>query len=211
MSQRTTVRRLPDKQVLGRPALNAVLDAGLVAHVGIVDDGRPYVLPCGYARDRDRLLLHGSTASRLFRTLAAGASGCITVTLLDGLVLARSAFESSMQYRSAVVLGTGSPVDSAGKAAALRVLGDRLLPGRWEHIRPPSHKELAATLVVAVPLTEWSVKIADGPPDDCPGDLARRVWAGVLPIREVFGPPVPAPNLDPALPVPEHVQRLTSR
>lgn len=208
---RTAVRRLGDKQVHGRPALDAVLDAGRVAHVGLMDDGLPYVLPCGYARDGDRVLLHGSTASRLFRSMGAGSAVCVTVTLLDGLVLARSAFESSMHYRSAMVLGVGSLVDGPDKLPALEVLAERLLPGRWQHIRPPSTKELAATAVVAVPLLEWSVKVSDSPPEDLPEDLLLPVWAGVVPLRETAGPPVAAPDLDPAVPLPEHVRRLTRR
>jgi nitroimidazol reductase NimA-like FMN-containing flavoprotein (pyridoxamine 5'-phosphate oxidase superfamily) len=191
-TERTRVRRLPEKAVTDRAVLHDVLDAGLVAHLAVVDDdGQPYVVPVGYARDGDRVLFHGSTGSRLFRSLAAGAPTCFTVTLLDGLVLARSAFESSMHYRGAMVLGSCTLLEGAEADDALRRISDHLLPGRWDDIRPPSRKELAATLVLSLPLDEASVKISAGPPDDDPDDLDRPVWAGVVPIREVFGEPVP--------------------
>jgi uncharacterized protein len=173
--------------------LDAILDAGRVAHLAIAADGQPYALPVGYARDGDRVLVHGSTGSRLFRALAGGAPACLTVTLLDGLVLARSAFESSMNYRSAMVLGRGSVVDD--QLAALRVLTEHLLPGRWAQLRAPHRRELAATLVLAIPLDEWSVKVSEGPPDDPEEDLAEPVWAGVVPVVESLGSPVAAPGL----------------
>jgi nitroimidazol reductase NimA-like FMN-containing flavoprotein (pyridoxamine 5'-phosphate oxidase superfamily) len=178
-----------------------VLDAGRVAHLAVAVDGQPYALPVGYARDGDRVLVHGSTGSRLFRALAAGVPACLTVTLLDGLVLARSAFESSMHYRSAMVLGRTSIVDD--QLAALRVLTEHLLPGRWASLRAPHRRELAATMVLALPLDEWSVKVSDGPPDDPPEDQAEPVWAGVVPIVETFGPPVTAPGVDPRFRPPE--------
>jgi nitroimidazol reductase NimA-like FMN-containing flavoprotein (pyridoxamine 5'-phosphate oxidase superfamily) len=201
MTTRTTIRRLPEKAVPDVAALHAILDAARVAHVGFTDEsGRPVVIPVGAARDGDRLLLHGSTGSRLFRRLAAGADVCVTVTLLDGMVLARSAFESSMHYRSAMVFGTTSAVPDSGKVAALRAMSEAWLPGRWDTLRPPTTKELAATLVLALPLTEWSVKVSDGPPEDAETDLDAPVWAGVLPIVTSYGAPVPAPDLrgDPA-------------
>jgi nitroimidazol reductase NimA-like FMN-containing flavoprotein (pyridoxamine 5'-phosphate oxidase superfamily) len=203
------VRRIPEKAVTDRVALHAVLDAGLVAHVAVTDDeGRPYVVPVAYARDGERVLFHGSTGSRLFRRLADGEPTCLTVTLLDGLVLARSAFESSMHYRSAMVLGTARVVEGDDADHALRVISDHLLPGRWEDIRPPSRKELAATLVLALPLDECSVKISAGPPDDAEEDLDRPVWAGHVPIREVLGTPVPDER-GAAYPVPDYVERWT--
>jgi nitroimidazol reductase NimA-like FMN-containing flavoprotein (pyridoxamine 5'-phosphate oxidase superfamily) len=203
------VRRIPEKAVTDRVALHAVLDAGLVAHVAVTDDeGRPYVVPVAYARDGERVLFHGSTGSRLFRRLADGEPTCLTVTLLDGLVLARSAFESSMHYRSAMVLGTARVVEGDDADHALRVISDHLLPGRWEDIRPPSRKELAATLVLALPLDECSVKISAGPPDDAEEDLDRPVWAGHVPIREVLGTPVPDER-GAAYPVPDYVENWT--
>jgi hypothetical protein len=180
---RTRVRRLPEKAVSDRAVLDAVLDAGLVAHVGIATDGQPFVMPCGYARDGDRLLLHGSTGSRLFRALAAGSPVCVTVTLLDGLVVATSLFESSMHYRSAVVLGSGAAVTGPEKRRALDVLADALLPGRRVDARPPNRRELAATTVVAIPLDEWSVKVSDSPPDYVADDEGWHPWAGVVPLR----------------------------
>jgi nitroimidazol reductase NimA-like FMN-containing flavoprotein (pyridoxamine 5'-phosphate oxidase superfamily) len=147
------------------------------------------------ARDGDRLLLHGSTGSRLFRRLAEGAEVCVAVTLLDGMVLARSAFESSMHYRSAMVFGTTAEVAAEDKDAALRAMSEAWLPGRWDTLRPPTTKELAATMVLALPLDEWSVKVSDGPPQDAAEDLDAPVWAGVLPIVTSYGEPVPAPDL----------------
>jgi nitroimidazol reductase NimA-like FMN-containing flavoprotein (pyridoxamine 5'-phosphate oxidase superfamily) len=206
------VRRLPDKQVHDRAVLDRLLDAALVAHVAVVDDdGQPYVLPVAVARDRDRLLIHGSTASRLFRTLAAGAPTCLTVTAVDGLVLARSQFESSMHYRSAVVLGRCAVLDGQEKAAALRTLTEHLMPGRGADAREASAKELGATTVLALPLDEWSVKVSDGPPDDAEGDLDRPVWAGVVPLQRGWGQPVAAPDLRFDLPVPSYVGTWPSR
>ncbi|WP_446218458.1 pyridoxamine 5'-phosphate oxidase family protein [Micromonospora sp. IBHARD004] len=200
---RTRVRRLPDLAVHDRAVLHAVLDAGRVGHLAIVDGDQPYALPVAYARDGDRVLVHGSTGSRLFRHLAAGAPACLTVTLLDGLVLARSAFESSMRYRCAMVLGAPTTLDGAEKLAALERLSEHLLPGRWAVIRPPSAKELAATLVLALPLDECSVKVSAGPPDDPEDDLDRPVWAGVVPVVEAYGIPQPDPRLRHDLPPPE--------
>jgi nitroimidazol reductase NimA-like FMN-containing flavoprotein (pyridoxamine 5'-phosphate oxidase superfamily) len=209
-TDRTRVRRLPEKQVTDRAVLDAVLDAARVAHVAVVDgEGRPYVLPVAHARDGDRVLFHGSTGSRLFRGLAAGAPTCLTVTLVDGLVAARSTFESSMHYRSAMVLGTATPVADADKPRALQVLTDHLMPGRWADARHPNAKELAATLVLALPLDEWSVKVSDGPPDDDESDLDRPVWAGVVPVRAAWGEPVDAPDLRGRHPVPDYVRGWT--
>lgn len=208
-STRTRVRRLPEKAVTDRAVLHAVLDAGLVAHVAVVDaDGQPYVVPVAYARDGERVIFHGSTGSRLFRSLATGAPTCLTVMLLDGLVLARSANESSMNYRSAMVLGRCEVLEGEEKDRALRVVSDHLLPGRWDDIRPPSRKELAATLVLALPLDEASVKISAGPPDDLEEDVDRPVWGGVVPIVESFGAPEPD-ELGAAYPTPGYVETWT--
>jgi nitroimidazol reductase NimA-like FMN-containing flavoprotein (pyridoxamine 5'-phosphate oxidase superfamily) len=208
-TDRTRVRRIPEKAVADRTVLHEVLDAGLVAHVGIVDEsGQPFVLPVAYARDGDRLLMHGSTGSRLFRRLAEGAPACVTVTLLDGLVLARSAFESSMNYRGAMVLGSCTVLEDDERDRALRLISDHLLPGRWDDIRPPSRKELAATLVLAIPLGEASVKVSDKQPEDDPQDVDRPVWGGRVPIREVFGAPEPD-ELGAAYPVPDYLESWT--
>jgi nitroimidazol reductase NimA-like FMN-containing flavoprotein (pyridoxamine 5'-phosphate oxidase superfamily) len=170
-----------------------VLDAGRVAHVGIVEDGQPFVLPMAYARMGDDLVLHGSTGSRLMRALAAGAPACVTVTILDGLVLARSAFESSMNYRSAMVLGTARRLTGADAEAALDALTEHLLPGRGAEVRPMTSRERAATMVLAVDLGEASVKVRDGGPEDPDEGDARwaGIWAGVVPLQERLGDPIP--------------------
>lgn len=183
-----------------------MLDAGRVAHVAVLDEhGQPYVLPVAYARDADAVLLHGSTGSRLFRALARGTPTCLTVTVLDGLVLARSAFESSMHYRSAMVLGSATVVEGGAKLHGLERVSEHLLPGRWAEVRPPSRQELAATLLLSLPLQEWSVKVSDSPPDDTEADLELPVWAGVVPLAEAVGTPVPAPDLRGDPPVPAYV------
>jgi nitroimidazol reductase NimA-like FMN-containing flavoprotein (pyridoxamine 5'-phosphate oxidase superfamily) len=196
------LRRLPELAGTDVAELYAVLDAGLVAHVGVVDARQPVVLPCAYARLDDRLLLHGSTGSRLFRSLAAGMPACVTVTLLDGLVFARSVFHSSMNYRSAMVFGRGTGVPEAEKGDALRVLADHLMPGRWPEARPPTRKELAATVVVVLPLDECSVKVSSGLPEEAPEDAGWPAWSGVVPLSTTAGPP----RSDDDLPVPPSVR-----
>lgn len=206
-TERTTIRRLAEKTVNDRATAYAILDAGFVAHLAVVDDeGQPYVVPVGYARDGDRVLFHGSTGSRLFRGLAAGQRTCLTVTLLEGMVLARSTFESSMHYRGVMVLGVSSVLEGDDKDHALEVITEHLLPGRWSEARHPNKKELAATLVLGLPLDEISVKVADGPPDDEEDDISRPIWAGVVPLRESFGEPIPAPDLVAPYPVPDYVK-----
>jgi nitroimidazol reductase NimA-like FMN-containing flavoprotein (pyridoxamine 5'-phosphate oxidase superfamily) len=208
-TDRTRVRRIPEKAVEDRGTVEAILDAGLVAHVGIVDEtGQPYVVPVAYARDGDRLLFHGSTGSRLFRRLAEGAPACVTVTLLDGLVLARSAFESSMNYRGVMALGTCSVLEGDDRDRAFRLISDHLLPGRWDDIRPPSRKEIAATLVLALPLDEVSAKVSDKLPEDDPQDVDRPVWGGVVPLTESFGAPV-ADERGAAYPTPSYLETWT--
>jgi uncharacterized protein len=189
-ASRTRIRRLPEKAVRDKAALYAILDEGVVAHVGISVNGQPFVMPCGYARDGDHLLLHGSTGSRLFRALGAGTPACVTITLLDGLVVATSLFESSMHYRSAVVLGQGSALRGAVKRAALDVLADALLPGRRADARPPNKRELAATTVIAMPMAEWSVKVSDSPPDFVADDAGWTPWSGVVPLRVHAADPI---------------------
>lgn len=210
-TERTRVRRIPQKAVTDVAALHAILDAALVAHVGIVVDGQPFVVPVAFARRGDEVLIHGSRASRLFRCLAAGGPACLTVTLLDGLVLARSAFESSMNYRSVMVLGTARLLDDAEATEALRAISDHLLPGRWADIRPPSAKELAATMTLSIDLAESSVKIGSGDPDDDPADLAyadrMRIWAGRVPIIETFAEPMADPLTPADVAVPDYVRQ----
>ena len=185
--------------------LHAILDEALVAHVGISVEGQPYVLPMACARDGDSILLHGSSASRLLTTVASGFPVCVTVTLLDGLVYARSAFESSMHYRSAMILGRAQPVPPESQEAALRVLTEHLLPGRHGDLRAPTRKELAATRVLRLPLTAWSVKVSAAPPQDPPEDLDAPIWAGVLPLKLQQGDPVDAPDLRNSTRVPAYV------
>jgi nitroimidazol reductase NimA-like FMN-containing flavoprotein (pyridoxamine 5'-phosphate oxidase superfamily) len=212
VTDRTRVKRESQRQVTDRQALYDLLDAGLVAHVAACVDGLPAVLPVGYARAADTLLLHGSTGGGLLRQAAAGAPLAVAVTLLDGLVFARSLFDSSMDYRSAVVFGVATPVPDERKEKALRLLGERLMPGRWVEVRPPTRRELAATLVLELPLAEASVKIRSGPPedsDDPPPDPA--VWAGVLPLRSAAGEPVPGPDVPPGVPVPPSVRAAVTR
>lgn len=207
---RTRVRRIPANAVNQLAALHHVLDSGLVAHVAVVDDqGQPYVLPVAYARRGNDVVFHGSRASRLFTTLAAGAPTCLTVTHLDGLVLARSAFESSMNYRSAMILGNARELSGDDELDALRVITEHLLPGRWSEIRHPSAKERAATLTLAMSLDESSVKIRSGGPQDDPADIVdplySRVWSGHVPIRESFGHPVSDDHSHGQSPVPQYV------
>lgn len=212
VTPRTKLRRLPYLQVTERAALYRILDAGLIAHVAGCDESLPAVLPVGYARDGDRLLLHGSTGGGLLRLAAGGAPLAVGVTLLDGLSFARSLFDSSMRYRSAVVFGTATPVPDEQKVAALRLLSQRLMPGRWDEVRPPTAKELAGTLVLALPLAEASVKVSTGPPgDDDPATVDPATWAGLLPLRLVAGQPQPAPDVPPGTPPPPSLQAAARR
>lgn len=208
-SPRTRIRRIPENAVTDRNALNAVLDAGLVAHVAVVDDSVPFVLPVGYARRGDEVVFHGSTGSRLFRRLADGAPTCLTVTLLDGLVLARSAFHSSMHYRSAMVLGTAHRLSGEDELDALRVITEHLLPGRWSQCRHPNARERAGTMTLALPLDEWSVKVGSGDPQDEPEDITdapyASVWAGTVPLHETFGEPVRSADCPTSIDVPAYV------
>lgn len=203
------MRRLAHHQVLGRAALEQVLDSGRVAHVAVVDGGRPLVVPLAYARDGLRLLVHGSTGSRAFRLLAEGTDSCATVTLLDGYVLARAAFETSMRYRSAMVMGRFSPVTGdEAKREALQRISDVSVPGRWADLRPPTRKELAATVVLALPLTEWSVKANDGWPTDEGDDLTWPAWAGVVPLASSVGAPQAAPDLPAHIETPQYLDQV---
>ena len=183
---RTEVHRLPLRGTYDRETVHAILDEGLICHVGFVSDGSPFVIPTGYGRDGDRLLIHGSAASRMLRALSMGAEACITVTLLDGLVLARSAFHHSMNYRSVVVLANGTLIDEPeAKMAALRVITERLVPGRWDGVRQPTPQEMKGTTVLSFPINEASAKVRVGPPKDDEEDYALPIWAGVLPLSLV--------------------------
>ncbi|HEX2025239.1 MAG TPA: pyridoxamine 5'-phosphate oxidase family protein [Actinomycetota bacterium] len=190
-SARTTVRRIPDRGRYDEETIFGILDAALICHIGLVEDGQPFVIPMAFGRRDTTLFLHGATASRLLRTLTEGGPVCVTVTVLDGLVLARSGFNHSMNYRSVVVLGTARPLDGEEKVEALRVITEHLAPGRWDRLRPPLDKELRATSVLAVPIEEASAKVRTGPPKDDPEDLDEPVWAGVVPLHLTAGAPIP--------------------
>jgi uncharacterized protein len=193
---RTEVRRLPKRASYDRAVLEGILDEALVCHVGFVADGQPFVIPTIYGRIGDQLYLHGSAASRMLRTVGDGVPACVTVTLVDGLVLARSAFHHSMNYRSAVILGTATAVnDQAEQLTALEAITDHVLPGRWAEVREPTPQELKATLVLRLPIAEASVKIRTGPPIDDEEDYGLPCWAGVLPLSLTPAPPVADPRL----------------
>jgi nitroimidazol reductase NimA-like FMN-containing flavoprotein (pyridoxamine 5'-phosphate oxidase superfamily) len=203
-TERTRVRRLPERAAYDRDTVHAILDEGFICHVGFVVDGQPYVIPTGYARAGDTLYLHGSTGSRL--GLRPGMDVCVTVTLLDGLVLARSAFHHSMNYRSVMALGRTRPITGRDeKEAALRALVEHIVPGRGDEVRGADRRELAATAVLALPLDEVSAKVRTGPPKDDDPDYDLPIWAGVLPLALTPGAPVPDPVLDPSVPTPRHV------
>jgi nitroimidazol reductase NimA-like FMN-containing flavoprotein (pyridoxamine 5'-phosphate oxidase superfamily) len=208
-SARTRVRRVPERGRYDSETIEAILDEALVCHVGVVSDGSPVVIPMACARDGDRLLLHGSTASRLLKKLTSGAEVCVTVTHLDGVVAARSVFHSSMNYRSVVVIGRAEVItDPDSKLAALRTLVERLIPGRWEEVRETSDKELRATTILSVPLTEASAKIRSGPPQDDEEDLSLGIWAGEIPLRTISLDPVPDRLLGSEEPIPASVERF---
>lgn len=209
MNVRTTVKRLPEKARTDQTTLHAILDAGLVAHVGVLDHGQPIVIPVAYARDQDAILIHGSAASRMFKLLESGSPACITITIFDGLVLARSLFESSMNYRCVMVFGTSTRLSGQSEIEALKAITEHLMPGRWDDARQPSSKELKATMTLSVPLTEFSIKVSEGPPDDFEGDLesdaGKRIWAGHIPIYEQLGVPIPDQFVPDGTPVPDYV------
>jgi uncharacterized protein len=206
---RTAISRLPEYGSADRKALDRLLDEQIVGHVGLVrPDGYPVVLPTAIARDGDRLLLHGSTGSPWMRAAAGGAKICVQVTAADAIIVARSAFESSLRYRSAVLFGVCGALDGEQKQAALDVLTEHLIPGRTQEVRRPTARELAATLVLALPIDEWSLKVSDGWSEDPESDIAGDAWAGVLPIVTGYGEPAGAPDLRPGIAVPASVRRF---
>jgi nitroimidazol reductase NimA-like FMN-containing flavoprotein (pyridoxamine 5'-phosphate oxidase superfamily) len=208
---RVRVKRVPKRGVYDRAQIDAILDEALVCHLGFVFDGQPYVIPMLHARVGDVVYIHGSTASRLVRTLAGGAPCSLTVTLLDGIVLARSAFHHSANYRSVTVLGQARLVASDDeRLRALEAFSDHLVPGRWAVVRPPNRKELKATQVLALALDEASAKVRTGPPVDDDEDMDRDVWAGVLPLALQVLDPLADPQLDARVAMPEHVTSWTA-
>jgi uncharacterized protein len=195
-TQRTTLKRLPKRGVYDRELVYQILDEGFICHVSFAVDGQPFVIPTGYARKGNQLYIHGSQVSRMLRTLAQGIDVCIAVTLVDGLVLARSAFHHSVNYRSVVIFGRALMVEEReAKLEALLAFSEHVIPGRWNDVREPTEQELKATTVLSLPLLEASAKVRTGPPIDDEEDYALTVWAGVLPLKLVAGEPIADPRL----------------
>jgi len=203
---RTTVHRLPKRAAYDRATINAILDEALICHLGFVADGQPFVIPTIHARRSESVFIHGSQANRMLRTARGGAEVCLTVTLIDGLVAARSAFKHSMNYRSVVLLGTATEVsEPAEKLAALRTIVEHIIPGRWDEVRQPNEAELKQTTVLSLPITEGSAKIRTGAALDDKEDYALPIWAGVLPLRLVIGAPIPDERCAAAIAIPRSI------
>ena len=207
-SRRTKVKRYPERGAYDRATIDAILDEALVCHLGFVHDGHPSVTPTLFARVGDEVYVHGSAASRTLRSLREGVDACLTVTLVDGIVLARSIFHHSVNYRSVVVLGRAIEVqDTPEKLRALEAFADRIVPGRWADVRPPTPLELRATVILRLPLDEASAKVRTGPPLDDDADYELPIWAGVLPLELAPKPAVPDARLTGDLQTPEYVLR----
>jgi uncharacterized protein len=205
-TERTKLKRLPKRGHFDRETVYGILDEGFICHVGFAPEGQPVVIPTGYARAGDNLYIHGSQASRMLRTLSGGVDACVTVTLIDGLVLARSAFHHSMNYRSVVIFGRATPVEEReDKLAALLALSEHIVRGRWADVREPTEQELRQTTVLSMPILEASAKVRTGPPLDDEEDYAMPIWAGVLPLRLETGRPIKDPRLPEAIQIPEYV------
>jgi uncharacterized protein len=212
VAPRTQVKRRAQRGNYDRPVIEQILDEGLICHVGFVVDGQPFVIPTAYGRIDDQIYIHGSPMSRMLRSLQSGIEVCITVTLLDGLVLARSAFHHSMNYRSVVIFGTAIVVETpAAKMTALKAFTEHMIRDRWAEVRSPTPSELAGTLVLALSLAEASAKIRTGPPVDDQADYALPVWAGELPLRVIADAPVADPKLSPSIALPESVRASNQR
>jgi nitroimidazol reductase NimA-like FMN-containing flavoprotein (pyridoxamine 5'-phosphate oxidase superfamily) len=209
-TQRTQVKRMPERSNYERQVVYDILDEALVCHIGFVVDNQPFVIPTTYGRIEDRLYIHGSPASRMLRSLLTGIEVCVTVTLLDGLVLARSALHHSMNYRSVVIFGTANLVqDPAQKLQALQGFTEHIVPGRWAEVRQPNTREIQGTLILSVPLTEASVKIRTGLPLDDELDYGLPVWAGILPLQLTPKEAVTDSRVQPGLTVPDYVKNYT--
>lgn len=209
---RTKVRRLPERAHYDRDIIYRILDEGLICHIGFVVDGQPYVIPTGYVREGDKIYIHGSAVSRMMNALENGIELCLTVTLLDGLVLARSAYHHSMNYRSVMVFGHAAAVESSEeREAALRSLVEHVIPGRWKDVRPPNEMEMKATSVLAISLRQASAKIRVGPPQDDAADYGSPVWAGEIPLRLVAEAPRRDPQLSGGISVPGYAKAYTRR
>ncbi len=209
VTERTRLRRAHERGHFDRETVYGILDAELICHLGYVVDGQPFVAPTSYWRDGNRVYVHGSSASRAMRVGESGVEVCITVTLLDGLVMARSGYHHSLNYRSVMMFGAAVLVDGrAEKLAALEAFMERVAPGRWDECRPITEQELKATTVLSLELNDVSAKVRTGPPSDDEEDYALPIWAGVVPVRQVVGTPEPDPRMDPPRPVPENVTSL---
>ena len=206
-TKRTNLKRLAKRGHFDRETVYSILDEGFICHIGFVVDGQPFVIPTGYARVDDKLYIHGSQASRMLRTLADGVDACVTVTLVDGLVLARSAFHHSINYRSVVVFGRATLVtDSVEKNAALFAFSEQVVRGRWDDVREPTEAELVQTSVLCLPLEEASAKVRTGPPIDDDEDYVLPIWAGVLPLKLTPGAAIKDPVLPDDIEVPQYVK-----
>ncbi len=209
LTRRTELRRRPARGSREWATIAEILDAGILANIGFCLDGQPFVIPTLYGRDGEMLYLHGSAASRTIRELATGVPACVTVTILDGLVLARSAFNHSMNYRSVVAFGTARKIeDPEQKVRSLRAISEHVIPGRWEEVRQPSEKELKATAVLEFLIEEASAKVRTGPPSDDEDDYGLPVWAGVLPLEVRTGPPIPDGRLIEGVTLPEDYRTI---
>jgi nitroimidazol reductase NimA-like FMN-containing flavoprotein (pyridoxamine 5'-phosphate oxidase superfamily) len=212
LTNRSQLRRLPNRGSHESKIIHSILDAAFLAHVGFQTNGQPFVIPTLYGRDGDKLYLHGSAASRMLGELSTGVPACVNVTLVDGLVLARSAFHHSMNYRSVVAFGTARRIDDASKKTqALRVISDHLIAGRWDDVRGPNEKELKATSVLEFTIEEASAKVRTGPPLDDEEDYQLPVWAGVLPLKLEVEKPIADPRLPEGTKVPDYVLRSRER
>lgn len=206
-TERTKVRRLPDRGKYDSESVYGILDEAFICHVGFVLDGQPYVIPTGFGRVDDTLYIHGSAASRMLRTLSGGVPVCVTVTLVDGIVMARSGFHSSMNYRSVVIFGNAKLVEAREeKLAALAAFSEQVMPGRWKELRETTDAELKGTLVLALPITEASAKVRTGPPKDDEEDYALPLWAGVVPLKLTAGTPIADPRLPRGIQPPDYAK-----
>jgi nitroimidazol reductase NimA-like FMN-containing flavoprotein (pyridoxamine 5'-phosphate oxidase superfamily) len=209
-TDRTKLKRLPKRGHFDRETVYGILDEGFICHVGFAPEGRPFVIPTGYARVGDKLYIHGSQASRMLRTLSDGIDACVTVTIIDGLVLARSAFHHSMNYRSVIIFGRATIVEEGEeKMKALLALSEHIIRGRWAEVREPTESEMKMTTVLSVPLVEASAKIRTGPPLDDEEDYAMNVWAGVIPLKLEAGEPIRDPRLPDGIEVPDYARHYS--
>jgi uncharacterized protein len=212
LTRRTELRRIPDRGSHDRETINPILDAGFLAHVGFCIDGQPFVIPTLYGREGEKLYLHGSAASRMLRELETGVPACVTVTLVDGLVLARSAFDHSMNYRSVIAFGSARKIaDPTQKLKALRFISEHLIAGRWADVRAPSETELKATTVLEFSVEEVSLKVRSGPPMDAANDYGLPVWAGVIPLEIRSRPAIPDDKLVEGVTLPDYVRLYDGR